>query len=80
MCKTPFFFLFSVLLKRKVFGDLFLIMVFHRRSKRVKIFSETFVTKYLYKRNSNTSKRTCILIHNYLKEKTREKKESVLIS
>ena len=36
--------------------------------------------KYLYKRDSNTSKRTCILIHNYLKEKTRKKKESVLIS
>ena len=39
-----------------------------------------FFTMYLYKRDSNTSKRTCILIHNYLKEKTREKKESVLIS
>ena len=55
------------------------MMVFHRRSKRVKIFSKTFVTKYLYKRDSNTSKRTCILIdliHNYLKEKTRKKKES----
>ena len=75
--KTP---LFSFLLWRKVFGDLFLMMVFHRRSKRVKIFSETFVTKYLYKRDSNTSKRTCILIHNYLKEKTRKKKGSVLIS
>ena len=37
-------------------------MVFHPRSKRVKIFSETFVTKYLYKRDHNTSKRTCILI------------------
>ena len=36
---------FSVFLKRKVFGDLFLPMVFHRRSKRVEIFSETFVTK-----------------------------------
>ena len=36
--------------------------------------------KYLYKRDSNTSKRTCILIHNYLKEKTRKKKESFLIS
>ena len=56
------------------------MMVFHRRSKRVKILSETFVTKYLYNRDSNTSKRTCILIHNYLKEKTRKKKESVLIS
>ena len=55
------------------------MMVFHRRSKRVKMFSKTFVTKYLYKRDSNTSKRTCILIdliHNYLKEKTRKKKES----
>ena len=54
-------------------------MMFHRRSKRVKIFSKTFVTKYLYKRDSNTSKRTCILIdliHNYLKEKTCKKKES----
>ena len=29
-------------------------MVFHRRSK-------TFLTKYLYKRDSNASKRTCIL-------------------
>ena len=56
------------------------MMVFHRRSKRVKIFSERFLTKYLYKRDSNTSKRTCILIHNYLKEKTSKKKESVLIS
>ena len=37
-----------------VFGDLFLPMVFHRQSKRVKIFSETFVTKYLYKRDYNT--------------------------
>ena len=64
----------------KVLGDLFLMMVFYRRSKRVKILSGTFLTKYLYKRDSNTSKRTCILIHNYLKEKTREKKESVLIS
>ena len=36
--------------------------------------------KYLYKRDSNTSKRTCILINNYLKEKTRKKKESFLIS
>ena len=53
------------------------MMVFHRRSKRVKIFSKTFVTKYLYKRDSNASKRTCILIdiiHKYLKEKTRKKK------
>ena len=36
--------------------------------------------KYLYKRDSNTTKRTCILIPTYLKEKTRKKKESVLIS
>ena len=36
--------------------------------------------KYLYNRDSNKSKRTCILIHNYLKEKTRKKKERVLIS
>ena len=28
----------------KVLGDLFLMMVFHRRSKRVKIFSATFLT------------------------------------
>ena len=28
---------------------------------------------YLYKRDSNISKRTFILIHNYLKEKTRKK-------
>ena len=52
------------------------MMVFHHRSKRVKIFSETFVTKYLYKRDSNTSKRTCILIYNYLKEKTRKKSKA----
>ena len=43
--------------------------------KRVKMFSETFVTTYPYKRDSNTSKRTCILTHNYLKEKTRKKKK-----
>ena len=55
------FFLFSVLLQRKVFGDLFLTMVFYRRSKRLKIFSETFFTKYLYKRESNTLKRMCIM-------------------
>ena len=38
---------------------------------------EPFVrrAKYLYKRDSNISKRTCILIHNYLKEKTRQKKK-----
>ena len=46
-----FFFLFSVSLQRKVFGDLFLMMVLHRRSKRVKMFSETFVTMYPYKRD-----------------------------
>ena len=39
-----------------------------------------YFIKYLYKSDSNTLKRTCILIHNYLKEKTRKKKESVLIS
>ena len=50
--KTP---LFSVLLWRKVFGDLFLMMVFHRRSKRIKIFSETLVTKYLYSTVVNTA-------------------------
>ena len=59
--KNATFFLFSVLMQRKVFGDLFLTMVFHRRQKRVKIFSETFVTKHLCKRDSNTSKRTCIM-------------------
>ena len=31
-----------------------MVMVFHRRSK-------TLLTKYLYKRDSNASKRTCIL-------------------
>ena len=56
------------------------MMVFHRRSKQVKIFSETFVTKYLSKLDHDTSKRTCILIHNSLKEKPRKKKEGVLIS
>ena len=73
--KTPLFiFLFSVLLQRKVFGNLLLMMVFHRRLKRVKTFSKTFVTKYLYKRDGNKSKRTFILIYNYLKKKTRKKK------
>ena len=43
------------------------------------MFSETFVTMYLYKRDSNTSERTCVLIHNYSKEKLARKK-SVLIS
>ena len=53
-----------------MFGDLFCMMVFHRRSKRIKIFSETLVTKYLYSVIVIiTSKRACILIHNYLKEK-----------
>ena len=54
--------------------------MFHRRSKRVDIFSETFVTKYLCKRDSNTKKRICILIHNYLKDIPRKKKENVLFS
>ena len=61
LVKRHFFFLFSILLQKKVFGDLFLMMVFHCGSKRVKMFSETFVTMYLYKRDSNTSKRTFIL-------------------
>ena len=65
------------LLQRKVFGHLFLPMVFHRRSKRVKIFSETFVTKYLI---SVIIIRRNVHVYNYLKEKTRTKKESVLIS
>ena len=76
LVKRHLFLLFSVLL---CFRRFFFMMVFHRRSKRVKIFSETFVTKYLYKRDSNKSKRTFILIYNYLKKKTR-KRESVLIS
>ena len=64
--KRHFFFsLFSVVLQRQVFGDLLFMMVFHRRSKRVKIFSERFLTKYLYKGDSNTSKRTCILIAGF---------------
>ena len=66
--KTPIFFLFSVL---------FLMMVFHRRSKWVKMFFETFVTMYLYKRDSNTLERTCLLIHNYFlieRENSQEKK------
>ena len=46
------------------------MMAFHRRSKRVKTFSETFVTMYLYKRDSNTSKRTFIKT----RKKTRKKK------
>ena len=72
LVKRHFVFLFPVLLQRKVFGDLFLIMVFHRRSKRVKMF---FTMYRLYKHDSNTSKRTCILIHNYLKEKTCKNKK-----
>ena len=62
LVKRYFFsiFRFSV---RKVFGDFFLMMVFHRRSKRVKMFSETFVTMYLNKHDSNTLKRTCILTY-----------------
>ena len=71
LVKRHLFLLFSVLL---CFRRFFFMMVFHRRSKRVKIFSETFVTKYLYKRDSNKSKRTFILIYNYLKKKTRKKK------
>ena len=39
------------------------------------MFSETFVAIYLYESDSNTSKRTCFLIHIYLKEKTRKKKK-----
>ena len=80
LVKRHFFFLFPFCCRGKFFGDLFLMMVFHRRSKRVKMFSETFVTMQLYKLDSNTSKRTFILIHIYLKEKTRNKKERVLIS
>ena len=52
---------FSIFRFAVYFGDLFLTMVLHRRLKRVKVFSETFVTKYLYKRDSNTLKRTCIM-------------------
>ena len=80
--KKRHIFPFSVSLQRKVFGDLFLTIVFHRRQKRVKIFSGTYVTKHLYKSDSKTSNVhvSCILIHNYLKEKTRKKKESLLIS
>ena len=71
--KTPlFFFYFPFCRRGKFFGDLFLMMVFHRRLKRVKMF---FTVYRLYKRDSNTSKRTCILIHNYLKEKTRKNKK-----
>ena len=44
--ETPLFSVFRFAVEES-FCDLFLIMVFHRRSKRVKIFSETFVTKYL---------------------------------
>ena len=33
-CVKRHFFLFSVLLWRQVFGDLFLMMMFHRRWKR----------------------------------------------
>ena len=64
MPETPLF-VFSVFrfAAEDVSGDFFLMMVFHRRSKRVKIFSETFVTKYLYKRDHNTSKRTCIYLY-----------------
>ena len=44
------------------------------------MFSETFVTMYLYKRDCNISEyKYTKLIHNYLKEKTRKKKKSILI-
>ena len=62
--KRHFFSIFPFAVEES-FCDLFLMMVFHRRSKRVKIFSETFVTKYFYKRDHNTSKRTCILLYMY---------------
>ena len=52
---------FSIFRFAVYFGYLFLTMVLHRRLKRVKVFSEMFVTKYLYKRDSNTLKRTCIM-------------------
>ena len=58
LVKRHFFSIFRFVVD---FGDLFLTMLFHHRSKRVKVFSETFVTKYLYKRDSNTLKRTCIM-------------------
>ena len=41
------------------------------------MFFETFVTMYLYKRDSNTLERTCLLIHNYFlieRENSQEKK------
>ena len=56
------------------------MMAFHRRSKRVKTFSETFVTMYLYKRDSNTSKRTSIFIHNYSERENSQEKNIVRIS
>ena len=40
----------------------------------LKLRFDRYITMYLYKRDSNTSKRTSIFIHNYLKEQTRKKK------
>ena len=49
------------------------MMVFHRRLKRVKIFSETLITKYLYKCDScNTSKRNTKLLEG---ENSQEKRK-----
>ena len=78
--KRHFFFYFPFCSGGTFLAICFWMMVFHRRSKRVDIFSETFVTKYLCKRDSNTKKRICILIHNYLKVIPRKKKENVLFS
>ena len=78
--KRHFFFYFPFCSGGKFLAICFWMMVSHRRSKRVDIFSETFVTKYLCKRDSNTKKRICILIHNYLKDIPRKKKENVLFS
>ena len=55
----------------------------NKQLRRVKAVEKLVIYRYpyyLYKRDSNKSKRTCILIHNYLEDKTRKRKENVLIS
>ena len=47
--------------EKLVLPNLFLL-INDSANDSAKIFYETFVTKYLYERDHNTSKRTCILI------------------
>ena len=71
LVKRHFVSIFRFAAQERFLAFCFWRMVFHRRSKRVKIFSETFVIKYLYKRDSNTSKRTCI----HERENSQEKRK-----